>query len=177
MPTIAHVIVGLAAGRVYARRDDKVLPSMAAGCVISCWPDLDLIAVALGAEYGSALDHRSATHSLFSAVAVAAVVALVAFWRRIPVRRAFAFALVTGLSHGLLDVLNFRSKVALLWPFSTSYIGSPWQPIPAVATLAELTTSRIFPVMLSELLIFSPLLIVIVWWPRLQRGAARRLPE
>jgi membrane-bound metal-dependent hydrolase YbcI (DUF457 family) len=177
MPTIGHVIVGLAAGRVYARRPDELLPAMAVGCVISCWPDLDVIAVALGAEYGSALDHRSASHSIFAAVAAAGLVALVARRRGIPVLRAFAFALVTALSHGFLDILNFRSKVALLWPFSTAYYGFPWQPIPAVATLAELSTFHMAPVLLAELAIFSPLLAIIFWWPRLRRVTGSVIPD
>src|SRR5256885_2289028 len=85
------------------------------GAAIAISPDLDF-----GLLWGFGLRgvHRTFTHSLFTALAVTAVIWLIAGRRRWRAALAYGLALA---SHGVLDFLAAKgaSGVMLLWPFST----------------------------------------------------------
>src|SRR5512138_2012271 len=106
VPSVGHVVVGLAAARAYAP-DARLRPAATAAFVaLSLFPDVDVAARWLGAPAGSAWLHRGALHSAAAAAAAGLAVALAAggLGRS---RRAMAIegALVAA-SHGLLDTLT-----------------------------------------------------------------------
>lgn len=130
MPTIlSHPAVPLAlglalGGKVVSRR------LLLAGVVASVVPDLDVIAFRVGISYAHELGHRGISHSILFAVGLAVVAALSSRWLGTSRRLAFAFVLVSGASHGLLDMLtNGGLGVAYFWPFSNERLFFPVQVI------------------------------------------------
>jgi len=108
------LVIGLGLGRNVVPR-----PLLVAGIVASMLPDLDVLAFRFGIAYSDPLGHRGFSHSLFFAMIMAAVASL--FHRRLGVSRftAFAFVLIAGASHGLLDMLtNGGLGVAYFWPLT-----------------------------------------------------------
>jgi membrane-bound metal-dependent hydrolase YbcI (DUF457 family) len=96
---------------------------------------------------------------------------LVARWRGARFIRSAGLASLLVASHGLLDILNTGSKVAILWPFSFRYYSVPWQPIPAVSQLSELLTAAGPRVVAQETLLFLPLWLIALWpFLRKRRG-------
>ena len=81
MPTIAHLAVGLAAGRYMARNDQEAPRAMAFGAVLATLPDWDLISHAVAGVQDTMAGHRGASHSLIAAAAVGALIG-VAFGSR-----------------------------------------------------------------------------------------------
>ena len=70
MPTIGHVAVGLAAGRMFARDPTRPAPAMIGGSLLALAPDLDILGPLTGAPPGSPLDHRGALHSVLTALLI-----------------------------------------------------------------------------------------------------------
>lgn len=141
MPTIvSHVAIPLAIGLGLGRR---VISSrlLVAGLAASILPDLDVVAFRLGIAYSSQLGHRGFSHSLLFAALVAALAAL--FANRLKSARitAFAFVLVSAVSHGLLDMLTTGGLgIACLWPFSEQRFFFPVQ----VVRVSPLSIRRFF---------------------------------
>ena len=165
MASLAHISVGLAAGRAAAPGPRFRL--MAAFAALSMLPDLDVLAFRLGIPYAAPFGHRGATHSiLFALVAGGAFAALAGrSWR-------FAlFACATALSHPLLDALTDGGLgVALFWPFSNARYFAPWRPIPVAPIGARILGARGLHILAQEALWTAPLLIYALW----PRRAARR---
>lgn len=151
-------------------------------------PDLDVLGVDLGLEYGHVLGHRGVTHSFAFALLVGALMAW-ALGRgasrpgRLPL--AVHFTLVTA-SHGLLDALVDEGLgVALLAPFSAERYFFPWTPLEVSPigghgffTAPEVRGGlRWVEVLWSEVVwVWLPAAIaatVASWWRR-RRGATRQ---
>jgi inner membrane protein len=130
VPTaLTHPAVPLALGLGLGR---ELVPTrlLAAGAVASVLPDLDVVGLRLGIPYASELGHRGLSHSLAFAVLVALGAAALHRALRTTAPAAFAFVLVSGASHGLLDALTSGGLgVALLWPLSPERFFAPVRPI------------------------------------------------
>lgn len=165
MPSIGHVIVGVAAGRaagVPRAPSQRFTVALLVG--VSLAPDLDVIGLLLGAPNGSVWGHRGATHSL-AAVLVLIVLAygMARRWRLPAGRMAVAAGLV-AMSHLVLDSMNVGSRgVPWLWPLSSTLTGLAWQPIPAVVEVRDFLTLAGVRVVLAELLVFAPALVYALW--------------
>ena len=167
MASIGHIAVGMAAARLYPR--SKISTTALAGAMgfwgaLSLLPDADVIAFKLGIPYHAPWGHRGATHSFVFCIALAIVVALIARVARLPAWRTFAVAAVVLVSHPLLDVMTDGGLgCALYWPFENTRHFAPWNPIPVAPIGKAFFSSRGLRIALTELFIFSPLVLYALW--------------
>jgi len=186
MPSLGHLAVGMAAGRVWTelqrpkpeRSNFKVLArSMVAFSALSLAPDLDVIAFHFGIPYSAPFGHRGAAHSILIALVLATVAAVATRLRPDQVgsghnrNRLWLLSAVVAISHGLLDTLTDGGLgIALLWPFSNERYFAPWTPISVAPIGGRMLTASGLRVVMHEAVQFAPLL---VWslWPR--RTSAR----
>lgn len=165
MSTLGHVAVGMACGRAFSTEETTARRAAMAFTLISLWPDIDVIGFPLGIGYAEPLGHRGATHSL----ALAAFVGLAAYAyaqrRGLPARRVAIFATIAAASHGLLDTMTYGGGLgcALLWPLSDARFWAPVRFIPIAPIGLGLISSRGAMVMLTELVIFTPLWLYALW--------------
>lgn len=131
MPSaFTHAAVGLGLARLATPRP---MPAaywlLAAGLAVV--PDLDVVAFAFGIPYGARLGHRGLFHSLFCALVVSWVAAMLAFRHvGLPWWGLWGVLLAATASHGLLDAFtNGGMGIALLAPFDPTRYFFPWQPI------------------------------------------------
>ena len=168
MASLGHIAVGLAAGRTWAGA--RAGNAMLVLSMLSLFPDIDVVGMALGVPYGAPWGHRGATHSLVAAVLLGLAAPLLVRTRG---RRAVAMALLVAAvvaSHGLLDAMTDGGKgVALLWPFTTRRIFFPWRPIPVAPIGVGLLSVDGLEVMAWEAVVFLPL-FVFALWPRRASG-------
>lgn len=165
MPTIGHMAVGIAAARLTpaeARPSSKVWTALLV--TLSLLPDADVVAFSLGIPYSAPFGHRGATHSLVFALLVGLICGAVAAARR---RRWLTIGVVTMAvvaSHGVLDTFTDGGLgAALLWPFSDARYFAPWRPIPVAPIGARMLSSRGLTVVLTEAVLFLPILLVGLW--------------
>ena len=165
MPSVGHVAVGLAASRLPGATSARGRVVWALVLVIlSCAPDVDVIAFALGIPYAAPFGHRGATHSLFVAAVCTAAVAAIAAWMGLPARRMGLVAGLVVATHGLLDTLTDGGLgSALLWPFSNDRFFAPWRPIPVAPIGARLLSPHGLELMLRECVLFLPLFVAGLW--------------
>ena len=156
MPTIfSHGLAAVALGTLYPERK---LPRrfwiLAALC--AALPDADVLGFTLGFTRHDVLGHRGFTHSIFFAVGIGFLVAIVFFSK---VRKfsnhwwgLVAFYFVATASHGVLDAMTDGGPgVAFFAPFSETRYFFPWRPI-EVSPLGidRFLSSRGLEVMISE---------------------------
>lgn len=168
MPSVGHLAVGFAAGRLEAGRlgPRRMTLSMLLWASLSVLPDADVVAFSLGIPYGAPWGHRGAAHSLAAAAVVALGAAAVARATRHRAGRAFAFAFVVMGSHGVLDAMTDGGRgVALLWPFSDHRWFLPWRPIPVAPLGPAFFSSRGMACIAVELVLFMPFLVY-AFFPR-----------
>jgi membrane-bound metal-dependent hydrolase YbcI (DUF457 family) len=136
-----HAMVGIAVGKWAPRRDWLVL-----GVVLgNLLPDADNLAVAVATlmKLPTAGLHRTFTHSLFTALAVAAVFYLVAWVVKQPRWGDLGLGLGAGiLMHILLDLVVWFNGVEILWPLP-SWINL-WSGVTPPAWFEPLTLSAEF---------------------------------
>lgn len=132
--------------------------------VVSCAADLDLVFLFADDGSNTVWGHRGFTHSLLAGALLALAFAVVARrWGARPAR-AWTIAFLVHGTHLLLDSMNVGTLgVPWLWPFSSAYYRLPWRPIPAVISAREFLSWRGLPVLLAELVIFSPAFVYGVW--------------
>ena len=103
----------------------------AAACGV--WPDVDVIAFALGIPYDHPWGHRGATHSIAFAIATGLVVAWFGFRRGAGDRRWLGIAALLAVataSHGILDAFTDAGLgIAFAWPFDDARHFAPWRPL------------------------------------------------
>jgi inner membrane protein len=127
---------------------------LAAGCICSVVPDLDVLGFEFGIAYGDMFGHRGFTHSIFFALVLATLVTLVSFHDSLGSPAAiFLFLFVSTLSHPLLDALtNGGLGVGLLAPFSNHRFFFPYRPIKVSPMgIARFFSRRGLAVLASEL--------------------------
>lgn len=163
MPSVGHVVVGLAAGRWYAAGTPSRRAASVAFVALATFPDLDVAARCLGARAGSEWLHRGALHSLAAALAAGLAASLVLGGLGRP---RWAMALTGALvaaSHGLLDTLTGGSAgVMLLWPAAPDRLAW-WRVLPAAPIGFRLFSPRGADVVLREVVLFAPLLAYALW--------------
>jgi len=111
---------------------DTTSPSLLiAGSACSVIPDLDVIGFSLGIKYGDMLGHRGFTHSIFFAVALAAVTTSTVFHNSQGSHLIiFLFLFLSTLSHPMLDALtNGGLGVGFFSPFNNKRYFFRYRPI------------------------------------------------
>lgn len=168
MASIGHVAVGLAAARIYDRDQTPHWSSAVAWSALSLLPDVDVVGFALGVNYADPWGHRGATHSVALAAALGLAIGLGARWLRRPAIRTALFASLVLISHPLLDTMTDGGLgCALWWPFDLSRYFAPWRPIPVAPIGLHLATAEGARVVLTELVLFAPVFLVALLYPRL----------
>ncbi len=168
MPSIGHIAVGAAAGRLYSKdlEPEHLATAMALFSAASLLPDADGIAFRLGIPYAAPFGHRGASHSLAAAVLTGILTGLAGRAFRWPAWRTTLFATAVAASHGLLDTLTDGGLgIALFWPFSNRRFFAPWRPIPVAPIGLGMLSERGLSVLAFELVFFSPLFLF-AFWPR-----------
>ena len=133
MPSsVAHGFAALALGAAILPRP---LPRRLARAGVACAVLLDLDAIGRPFGWGDVEwlgGHRGLTHSLFFAVALAAVLTFSSKWLTSGehVRwRVFVFLAGAMAAHGALDMFtDDHPAVAVLAPFSWQRFEAPWEP-------------------------------------------------
>lgn len=172
MPSLGHVAVGLAAGRLHAGAAGPRLAATVLFTALATFPDADVLARPLGATTGSAWLHRGALHSFALAAAAAALALLLAGGLGRSRLRLLATAFLVAASHGLLDALTTGGAgVMFLWPAGLERFLAPWSLVPAAPMGLRLVSSRGAEVLLRELILSAPLLLYALW-PRRARPCA-----
>lgn len=168
---IAHALVGASVvAAVHTRPKSLRHPAaLLAGAFLANAPDLDFFLVF---ALHSRAWHRGFTHSFVFAGFVTLLFVFCLGRRR--ARDGVAYGLAFA-SHCMLDFLTTKEGggVELLWPFSAARLALGW------AGLSELP-SRLPPLIILkwvavELVIFTPLLLAILFWRRTH--ARRRNPH
>ena len=165
MPSVGHVAVGLAAARLHGATSGRPRIAWALTLVIlSCLPDIDVVAFAFGIPYADPFGHRGASHSLaFGAICGLAVAAIAARMGARAMRTGLIAAAVVA-SHGVLDTLTDGGLgAALLWPLSNERFFAPWRPIPVAPIGAQLLSAHGLELMLRECILFLPLFVAGLW--------------
>ncbi|HEY3448079.1 MAG TPA: metal-dependent hydrolase [Myxococcales bacterium] len=178
MPSIGHAMVGLAAGRLHARRREELASSMFLFAVIGMLPDLDAIAFVLRIPYEAPFGHRGAVHSIGMAVLMSLALGLLGKRFKFPFVRVALVSFGALVVHDLCDAATDGGLgIALFWPFSNERIFLPWTPIPvAPIGLRGLLTPWGQRVMAVELVMFSPFLAY-AFWPRRRKAKPAPKPE
>ncbi len=155
-------------------RPDQTQPGWLMGLYVLAAnaPDLDVLP---GLVVGNlSRFHHGPSHSIGFALAVGALASL--FFAR----KIYAFAVTFSLyfSHVLLDYLVWDPPpsrgVPLFWPFSTEYYMTPFTCFPSFHYMAKPTefilaglfTMHNFLTATTEILLLSPLLIIVSIWAR-----------
>ena len=176
LPSIGHVAVGLAGARL-AGTPAGARPWAWALLlvVVSCLPDIDVLAFRFGIPYSAPFGHRGAAHSLTVATLCGAAMAFIAHGRGVSARFV---GLMTGMviaSHGLLDTMTDGGLgIALLWPFTNARYFAPWRPIPVAPIGARLFSPYGIQLMVYESVLFLPVWLVAAWpGGRIRPGAEK----
>lgn len=164
MPSLGHVAVGLAAGRLHSGPARPRLAPSLVFIALATFPDVDVLARQLGAVRGSAWLHRGALHSLLVATAVGIAVAAVTGGLGRSRWRMAATAVLVAASHGVLDAFTSGGRgVMFLWPASSERWLAPWPFVSAAPMGIRLVSARGLEVLLREAALFSPLLLYALW--------------
>jgi inner membrane protein len=134
---------------------DTASPSMLiAGSACSVIPDLDIIGFSFGIKYSDMFGHRGFTHSIFFAVALAAVATATVFDDSHGSQLIiFCFLFLSTLSHPMLDALtNGGLGIGFFAPFSNKRYFFRYRPIKVSPIgISGLLSGRGVEVLLSEL--------------------------
>ena len=157
MPTIfSH---GIAAAALLTAFPERAFPRrlLALGVVCAIAPDIDVIAIPVGARSGDLLGHRGFTHSLLFAAVVASVgLAAVRAWSSTMHRGAvWSYLFLAAASHGLLDALTDRNGLGIpfFWPFDATRYFFPFTPVAMSPLGTHFFSERGLSVLVSE-----------IWW-------------
>jgi inner membrane protein len=162
MPSVGHLAVGLAGGRL-ARTSGWIRQIAWLLLVVgaSYTPDLDVLAFRLGVPYGAAFGHRGAAHSILVGVAIGLAVGLVGLRLGVHGGVAVVTAVLVATSHGILDAFTDGGKgIALWWPFSNDRVFASWRPIPVSPIGLRAFSPRGVGIMAREAVLFLPLFVL-----------------
>jgi len=175
MPSpVGHGLMGVAlyTATVPRRRLLKAGGWLALCVGVSLLPDLDFILpAAVGRMDTAQWAHRSLTHTVFFAIAVAAIsfgIARLVGKRSRVAWSVAAVVLVCLLAHLALDVMNEDTRapygVAVFWPLSERTFYEPVGFLPRVekATYADLVSWHNVKVALTELAVFGALIALVL---------------
>jgi inner membrane protein len=180
MPTIfSH---GVAAAALLTAFPERAVPRrlLALGLACAVAPDIDVIAVPLGAGPGDFLGHRGFTHSiLFAAIlASAGLAGAVRAWPSTIHRGAiWSYLFLAAASHGLLDALTDRGGLGIpfFWPLDATRYFFPFTPVAMSPLGTHFFSNRGLFVLLDEMRwIWLPSLAFALVALFLRRVGARR---
>lgn len=156
MPTIfSHGLAAVVLGSFYPERKPSLrFWILAALC--AALPDADVLGLSFGFRHDEVLGHRGFTHSIFFAVGIGFLIAMIFFANVQKFSKHWwglvAFYFIATISHGLLDAMtNGGPGVAFFAPFSGTRYFFPWRPI-EVSPLGidRFLSARGMEVMISE---------------------------
>jgi inner membrane protein len=127
----SHAIVAVAMGRAFQNKE-LGWRELSLGAFCSVLPDLDVIGLLLGIQYGDLWGHRGMTHSVLFAALLAGI--LVALWYRgkpaIAMAGFYLYFFFCTASHGVLDAMTDGGLgVAFFSPFDTTRYFFPIRPV------------------------------------------------
>ena len=153
MTTIfTHAIVAAAIGTAF-KRSDIPRSLWVAGALCSMAPDVDVIGLGLGIQYGDYWGHRGFTHSILFAIIVSLTFTFAVFWRRPHKRMIASYLFLSTVSHGVIDALtNGGLGIAFFSPIDDSRYFLPWQPIEVCAIGPGFFSAEGIHVLVSEMI-------------------------
>ena len=168
---MTHAVVGVTLATLvpFPRR----WPLWVTSAVLPILPDFDVIGFTLGVPFLSMWGHRGISHSLFGALVLGLVAAVltarVLRARLLPLTLYFAAITAT---HGVLDALTTGGPgVAFFAPFDDSRYFFPWQPIPVSPLPRNFFTAWGWYVFRWEMvLVWVPSLLIALLWLRRRRA-------
>lgn len=127
----SHAIVALAMGKAFQSKELS-WRELSLGAFCSALPDLDVIGLYVGIQYGDVWGHRGMTHSVVFAALLAGI--LVGVWYRgkpvVAMTGLYLYFFLCTASHGVLDAMtNGGMGVAFFSPFDTTRYFFPVRPI------------------------------------------------
>jgi len=127
----SHAFVALAMGKAVQNKE-LGWRELSVGALCSVVPDLDVIGLPLGIQYGDIWGHRGLTHSVVFAALLAGI--LVGVWYRtkpaVVLTGLFLYFFLCTASHGVLDALTDGGLgVAFFSPFDTTRYFFPVRPV------------------------------------------------
>lgn len=172
MPTVfSHAAVGFVAAKISNEATAANPRIVIAAMAFAALPDIDALFISV-IPYNSPFGHRGFTHSIFFAVIVGLLVALLFYKAHWASERSFwslalLFAISTA-SHGFFDAMTDGGLgVAFFAPFSNARYFFPWRPIPvAPLSIEGLTTPRGLRVIRWELALFWTFALGAFIWKR-----------
>ncbi len=174
---IGHIAVGFASARLKgdATPRRRAWLGILAYVALAMLPDIDVLISGVYRPRGPLLDHRGLTHTPMFALWVGVVVFVLSLrWtetRARAMRAGVVAALVVG-SHCALDAMAQDGRGMLfLWPFSMQRHHFPFRPIPDIPTGLKLFSRLGARQLLTELVIFLPLVVDSLRWRPLWRPA------
>jgi inner membrane protein len=127
----SHAIVALAMGKAL-RNKELSWRELSLGAFCSALPDLDVIGLYFGIQYGDMWGHRGMTHSIVFAAVLAGCLVGVWYRRRgaFAIMGVFLYFFLCTASHGVLDAMtNGGLGVAFFSPFDTTRYFFPLRPV------------------------------------------------
>ena len=127
----SHAIVALAMGKAL-RNKELSWRELSLGAFCSALPDLDVIGLYFGIQYGDMWGHRGMTHSIVFAAVLAGCLAGVWYRSRgaFAMMGVFLYFFLCTASHGVLDAMtNGGLGVAFFSPFDTTRYFFPIRPV------------------------------------------------
>lgn len=99
-------------------------------CLLTVFPDADVIAFRFGIPYESQWGHRGFTHSITFALTLSLFLLPLSSFFRTNKRTLYLMTFFSTLSHSLLDALtNGGLGVALFWPMTNERYFFPVRPV------------------------------------------------
>ncbi len=177
---IGHIAVGIASARLQGDATPRrgAWLSILAYVALAMLPDVDVLISGVFKPRGPLLDHRGLTHTPMFALGVGVVVFACGLrWtaaRARALRAGVVAALLVG-SHCALDAMAQDGRGMLfLWPFSLQRCHFPFRPIPDIPTGLKLLSRLGVRQLLTELMIFLPLVVDSLRWRALWRADVAR---
>jgi inner membrane protein len=175
----AHAFAAVSLGAVVT--PGRVAPRLlVVGVACTLLPDLDVIGLRFGIDYGALLGHRGLSHSLAFA-ALLAVLATAVFFREAawkPIRfRIGLYLFVATASHGLFDAMtNGGLGIAFFSPFDLTRYFLPIRPVEVSPIgVRSFFTARSLPLRWSELLYIAlPWTLLVALVAALVRRSSKR---
>ena len=149
-----------------------------AGVAIAVIPDLDVAGMISGVSPNSIWGHRGFSHSIIVAAVLAVVLTFTLAWRR-RWSLTMVFLFLSGLSHGLTDMLtNGGRGIALLWPFDSERIFAPIRPVKVSPILFQsIEIGKLSSALISELIWLAAPALFIALFVRLLSASYIDLPK
>lgn len=140
-------------------------PLMILCCLLTLFPDADVIAFRFGIPYESQWGHRGFTHSIVFALILSLCFLPFAEFFQTTKRTLYIMTFLSTLSHTLMDALtNGGLGVAVFWPLTSERYFFPWRPVEVSPIgVRGFLSLRGLVVVFSEILwIWIPLMITSV---------------